>query len=49
MNSQIKKDKISDAKLEDLTNTLAETIITGEQGKVWFSSVDLKYAYGQVP
>ena len=49
MNNQIKKDKYQMPNLEDLTNTLAETIKTGEPGKVWFSSVDLKYAYGQVP
>ena len=48
MNSQIKKDKYQMPNLEDLTNSLAETIKTGEKGKIWFSSVDLKYAYGQV-
>ena len=35
--------------LDDLTCSLAETTKAKKEGKVWFSSVDLKYAYGQVP
>ena len=34
--------------LDDLLNTLAETITSEDGEKVWFTSVDLKYAFGQV-
>ena len=33
--------------LDNLLNTLAETITAQEGEKVWFTSVDLKYAFGQ--
>ena len=35
-------------KLENLNDMIAERLDTAE-GKVWYSSVDLAYAYGQVP
>ena len=34
--------------LDDLLNTLAETSTTQKGEKVWFTSVDLNYAFGQV-
>ena len=34
--------------LENLTDMVAEKI-EGEEDEVFFSSLDLKYAYGQVP
>ena len=49
MNGNIKKDKYQMPNLEDLLNTLAETITAKDGEKVWFTSVDLKYAFGQVP
>ena len=49
MNGNIKKDKYQMPNLEDLLNTLAETITAKDGEKVWFTSVDLKYALGQVP
>ena len=49
MNNEIKKDKYQMPNLEDLMNTIAESIKGANKGKVWFTSVDLKYAYGQVP
>ena len=49
MNGNIKNDKYQMPNLEDLLNTLAETITAKDGEKVWFTSVDLKYAFGQVP
>ena len=48
MNENIKKDKYQMPNLDDLLNTLAETITSEDGEKVWFTSVDLKYAFGQV-
>ena len=48
MNENIKKDEYQMPNLDDLLNTLAETITTQKGEKVWFTSVDLKYAFGQV-
>ena len=48
MNENIKKDNYQMPNLDDLLNTLAETITTQKGEKVWFTSVDLKYAFGQV-
>ena len=48
MNENIKKDKYQMPNLDDLLNTFAETITTQKGEKVWFTSVDLKYAFGQV-
>ena len=48
MNENIKKDKHQMPNLDDLLNTLAETITTRKGEKVWFTSVDLKYAFVQI-
>ena len=48
MNENIKKDKYQMPNLDDLMCSLAETITGDGPGKVWFTSVDLKYAFGQV-
>ena len=34
--------------LDNLLSTLAEIITQDVKGEVWFTSVDLKYAFGQV-
>ena len=48
MNKNIKKDKYQMPNFYDLLNTLAETITSENGEKVWFASVDLKNAFGQV-
>ena len=48
MNENIKKDKYQMPNLDDLMCSLAETITGDGSGEVWFTSVDLKYAFGQV-
>ena len=49
MNKNIKKDKYQLLpNFYDLLNTLAETITSKNGEKVWFASVDLKNAFGQV-
>ena len=48
MNENIKKDKYQMPNLDDLLSTLAEIITQDVKGEVWFTSVDLKYAFGQV-
>ena len=48
LNNSIAKDKYQMPNLENLINMIAEKI-DGKEGEVWYSSVDMKYAYGQVP
>ena len=48
MNENIKKDKYQMPNLDGLMCSLAETITGDGPGKVWFTPVDLKYAFGQV-
>ena len=48
MNENIKKDKYQMTNLDDLMCSLAETITSDRPGRVWFTSVDLKYAFEQV-
>ena len=48
MNENIKKDKYQMPNLDDLMCSLAETITSDGPGNVWFTTVDLKYAFGQV-
>ena len=48
INENIKKDKYQMPNLDDSMCSLAETITGDGPGKVWFTSVDLKYAFGQV-
>ena len=43
-----KKDKYQMRNLDDLLSPLAEVITQDGEGEVWFTSVDLKYAFGQV-
>ena len=48
LNNSIAKDKYQMQTLENLMDMIAEKI-DGKAGEVWYSSVDMKYAYGQVP
>ena len=48
LNESIAKDKYQMPNLENLMDMLAEKI-EGQEGEVLYSSVDLKYAHGQVP
>ena len=48
MNENIKKDEYQMSNVEYLLITLAETITAKDGEKVWFTSVDLKYAFRQV-
>ena len=48
MNENIKKDKYQRPNLDDLLSNLAKIITQVGDGEVWFTSVDLKYAFGQV-
>ena len=47
-NQAIEKDKYQMPNLEDLLDMVAEKLVI-EKRKAWFSSVDMTYAYGQVP
>ena len=47
-NGNIKKDKYQMPNLDNLLSKLAEIITQNVEGEVWFTSVDLKYAFGQV-
>ena len=48
LNQAIDKDKYQMPNLENLLDMVAEKLDT-EKGEAWFSSVDMTYAYGQVP
>ena len=48
LNDSIAKDKYQMPNLENLMDMVAETI-DGKEGQVFYSSVDMKYAYGQFP
>ena len=48
INEIIKRDKYQMPNLDDLMCSLAEAITGDGSGEVWFPSVDLKYAFGQV-
>ena len=47
-NQAIDKDKYQMLNLDNLLNMLAEKL-NYENGEAWYSSVDMTYAYGQVP
>ena len=47
MNENLKKDQYQMSNLDNLPSTLAEIITQDGEGEVWFTSVDLKYAFGQ--
>ena len=48
LNESIAKDKHQMPDLENLIDMIAEAI-EKSQGEAWYSSVDMTYAYGQVP
>ena len=48
LNDSIAKDKYQMPNLENLMDMVAEKI-DGKEGQVFYSSVDMKYAYGQIP
>ena len=48
LNNSIAKDKYQMPNLENLMDMIADKI-DGKEGKVLYSSVDMKYAYGQIP
>ena len=48
LNQAIDKDKYQMPNLDNLLDMVAEKLDT-EEGEAWFSSIDMTYAYGQVP
>ena len=48
LNQAIDKDKYQMPNLDNLLDMVAEKLDT-EEGEAWFSSVDMTYAYGQIP
>ena len=48
LNKAIDKDKYQMPNLDNFLDMVAEKLDT-EEGEAWFSSVDMTYAYGQVP
>ena len=49
MNNEIVKDKYQMPNLEHLVDLVAEQLDNKEQGKAFYTSLDMRYAYGQVP
>ena len=48
LNSYIMKDKYQMPNIENLMDMIAEKM-NSNSGEVWFTSLDMRYAYGQVP
>ena len=49
MNSQIYKNKFQMPNLLELLDSVAQIITAKKEGTVWFRSLDLKYAFSQLP
>ena len=48
LNKAVCKNKYQMPNIEDLMDRIAELISAKKPGKIWFSSIDLRYAYGQL-
>ena len=48
LNSYVTKDKYQMSNIENLMDMIAEKM-NEKKGEVWFTSLDMRYAYGQVP
>ena len=48
LNKAVCKNKYQMPNIEDLMDRIAELISAKKPGKIWFSSMDLRYAYGQL-
>ena len=46
---QIHKKSLSDVKLLEFLDSAAQIITSNKDGDVWFTSLDLKYVFGQIP
>ena len=49
MNNEIVKGKYQMPNLEHLVDLVAQQLDNKEQGKAFYTSLDMRYAYGQVP
>ena len=49
MNAQIWKNKYQMPNIHELINLVAQIITKDVPGKVWFTSLDLKYAFSHLP
>ena len=49
MNAQIWKNQYQMLNIHELIDSAAQIITKNEPGKVWFTSLDLKYAFSQLP
>ena len=48
LNKEVCKNKYQRPNIEDLMDRVAEIINETKPGKIWFPSIDLRYAYGQL-
>ena len=49
LNKEVVKDKYQMPNLEHLVDMVAEQLDTENEGIAWYTSLDMQYAYGQVP
>ena len=49
LNKQVHKNKYQMPNLEELVDAVGQTISKKKLGEIYFSSMDLTYAYGQLP
>ena len=49
LNESIAKDKYQMPNLDNLIDLIAEKLDENKTGQAWYSSVDMTYAYGQIP
>ena len=49
MNDQLHKNQYQMLNLLEFLDSAAQIIISNKDGDVWFTSLDLKYAFSQIP
>ena len=49
LNKQVHKNKYQMPNIEELMDTVGQTISEKKQGDIYFTTMDLTYAYGQLP
>ena len=49
LNKQVHKNKYQMPNIEKLMDTVGQTISEKKQGDIYFTTMDLTYAYGQLP
>ena len=49
LNNELNKNKYQMPNQEHLVDMVAEQLVNSASGQAWYTSLDMRYAYGQVP